>query len=154
MISFSRSMLVGVESLDADTLRFHGILEDHIYAMEVRMEVRTSDGVIQRIEGQMKRYTTPVCPDAVSVLQGAVGISLRESGWTSRVNQTVGRKGCQHFAEIIIECGRCLDAARLARAAAQGLRADPGADVAGLAAAWVRGHAEVRGTCLARQTVG
>jgi hypothetical protein len=34
MITFSRTLLVGGEFLDESTLRFHGILEDPIYAME------------------------------------------------------------------------------------------------------------------------
>jgi hypothetical protein len=115
MITFSRSQIVGAEFLDEQTVRFHGTQEDHIYAMEIEMDVRIADGRILAIKGWMKRYTTPVCPRAVDKLQDAVGISLREEGWMSLVMREVGRKGCEHFAEIICECGRCLDQARMSR---------------------------------------
>ena len=114
MITFSRSLLVGGEFVNDSLLRLYGILDDHIYAMEIKMDIRILDGVIMAIRGWMKRYTTPVCPKAVDVLQRAVGMSLREEGWISRVQREIGRPGCQHFAEILVECGRCLDVARMA----------------------------------------
>ena len=87
-------MLVGGEFLEEKLLRLQGVLEDHIYAMEIQMDILLPDGVISAIRGWMKRYTTPVCPKAVEVLQNAVGMSLREEGWVSRVNREIGRKGC------------------------------------------------------------
>ncbi len=92
------------------------------------MDVRIADGQIMAIEGIMKRYTNFVCPQAVPVLQIAAGMSLREEGWDRRVMKEIGRKGCEHFAEIIIECGRCLDQARMANAMWQALETDPGLD--------------------------
>jgi hypothetical protein len=128
MISFSRSQLIGAEFPDHDTIRFQGIQEDHIYGMEIVMDVRIQTGVILSIQGNMKRYTTFVCPQAVPVLQTAVGISLREEGWDRQIMKEIGRKGCEHFAEIIIECGRCLDQALTARALGDALLIDPGLD--------------------------
>ena len=150
MITFSRTLLVGAELLSETTLRFHGALEDHIYAMEIQMDVSLPDGVITAIQGRMKRYTTPVCPKAVDFLQKAVGISLREEGWMARVNREVGRKGCQHFAEILIECGRCLHSALLAHALTEKLKVEPSAIPGQLARLWVEEHPEVRAFCLAR----
>ena len=150
MIPFSRTLLVGAEFSDEATLRFYGTLEDHIYAMEIQVDVRVADGVIAAIQGRMKRYTTPVCPKAVEVLQQAVGISLRKEGWISRVNREVGRKGCQHFGEILIECGRCLDSARLTQALGEHLKANPSAPSVPIARSWVEEHGEVQGFCLAR----
>jgi hypothetical protein len=95
-------MLVTGELIQENLLRLRGILEDHIYAMEMQMDVRLPDGVISSIQGVMKRYTTPVCPKAVEVLQKAVGMSLRDPGWISKVNREIGRQGCQHFAEILV----------------------------------------------------
>jgi hypothetical protein len=109
MISFQRNQIVGAEFLDPQTLRFNGIQEDHIYGMEISMDVHVDTGKILRIDGRMKRYTNFVCPQAVGVLQTAVGLSLREPGWDKQVMREIGRKGCEHFAEIVIECGRCLD---------------------------------------------
>jgi len=150
MITFSRTLLVGGELLNDRTLRLRGILEDNIYAMEIQMDVRIPDGVILSIQGNLKRYTTPVCPKAVDVLQQAVGMSLREEGWISRVNREIGRKGCQHFAEILIECGRCLDPARLAKTLDETLKVEPSASHAKIARSWVEKNPEVQGSCLAR----
>jgi Protein of unknown function (DUF2889) len=111
MITFNRSQLIGAEFLDDEIIRFNGIQEDHIYGMEVQMEVSIEDGIIKTVSGNMKRFTNEVCPQAVPVLQTAVGLSLREEGWDAKVMREIGRKGCEHFAEIIIECGRCFDQA-------------------------------------------
>jgi hypothetical protein len=150
MITFSRTMLVGGEFLDEKTLRFHGILEDNIYAMELQVEVGVDDGRILRIQGEMKRYTTPICPRAAEFLQKAVGISLREENWISKVNREVGQKGCQHFAEILIECGRCLDFAMIARAIAGARKENPSVSSQEVARSWVRNHPEAQGVCLSR----
>jgi hypothetical protein len=150
MITFSRSLLVGGEFLNESILRLHGILEDHIYAMEIQMEIRIPEGVIMAIQGWMKRYTTPVCPKAVDVLQRAVGMSLREEGWISKVQRELGRPGCQHFAEILAECGRCLDVARMAQAVGEALKNEPHLSSLPIARSWVDGHPEVQGSCLAR----
>ena len=128
MITFNRSQVVEAEFPDEKTVRFNGIQQDHIYSMEINMDVRIADGQILAIEGLMKRYTNFVCPQAVPVLQAAVGISLREEGWDRRVMKEIGRLGCEHFAEIIIECGRCFDPAQLAAAMWDALGVDPDLD--------------------------
>ncbi len=150
MISFSRTMLVGAEFLEDKLLRLHGILEDAIYGMEVQVDIRLPEGIISGIQGWMKRYTTPVCPRAVEVLQNAVGMSLREEGWISRMNREIGRKGCSHFAEILIECGRCLDQARITHALEEAFRINPSVSPAQITRSWVESHPEVRSSCLAR----
>lgn len=128
MIGFQRSQLIGAEFVDDEVIRFNGIQEDHIYGMEISMDVRIADGEILKIEGNMKRYTNFVCPQAVPVLQTAVGLSLREAGWDKQVMREIGRKGCEHFAEIVIECGRCLDQAVLSRDLYLALKEDPEMD--------------------------
>ena len=125
MITLNRSQIIGAEFPDEETIRFNGIQEDHIYSMEINMDVRITDGNILAIEGNMKRYTNFVCPEAVPVLQTAAGISLREEGWERRIMKEIGRKGCEHFAEIIIECGRCLDQARMTNAMWEALEKNP-----------------------------
>ncbi len=149
MISFSRTMLVGAEFPQEDLVRFHGMLEDRIYAMEILMDVRISDGVVQAIRGRMKRFTTPVCPKAEDILQVAVGMSLREPGWISRINKEVGRKGCQHFAEIVVECGRCLDVACMAHDVFAKIKETPDVDPSALAQAYSASHPELCGRCMA-----
>lgn len=137
MITFNRSQLISAEFPDEDTIKFNGIQEDHIYSMEINMDVRITDGEILAIEGSMKRYTNYVCPQAVPVLQTAVGISLRQEGWARHVMREIGRKGCEHFAEIIIECGRCLDQTRMSRALWEALEKDPALDQEQFIQTWV-----------------
>lgn len=115
MISFSRSQLIGAEFPDDKIIRFNGIQEDHIYGMEISMDVNVKNGKILKIDGHMKRYTNFVCPQAISVLQAAVGLSLLEEGWDKKIMREIGRKGCEHFAEIVIECGRSFDQALCSR---------------------------------------
>jgi len=128
MITFNRSQVITAEFPDEKTVRFNGILEDHIYSMEINMDVHIADGKILAIEGIMKRYTNFVCPQAVPVLQTALGISLREDDCERRIMKEIGRKGCEHLAEIIIECGRCLEQAEMTKAMWQTLETDPGID--------------------------
>jgi hypothetical protein len=125
MVTFQRTQVVGAEFLDDNTIRFNGIQEDHIYGMEISMNVRIKDGTILQIQGNMKRYTNFVCPQAVSVLPKAVGLSLKEAEWDKKVMREIGRKGCEHLAEIIIECGRCLGPAVMSRDLARALKENP-----------------------------
>ena len=144
MISFNRSQLVEAEFRDEDTIRFSGVQQDHIYSMEIQMDVRIADGEILAIEGLMKRYTNPVCPAAVPVLQTAVGVSVREEGWDHRIMREIGRKGCEHFAEIIIECGRCFDQARLSKEILEALQENPTLDQRAFVESWAEKHPEIR----------
>lgn len=144
MITLSRSHVISAEFLDEETVRFNGIQEDHIYSMEIKMDVNIADGEILAIEGIMKRYTNLVCPQAVPVLQTAVGIFLRQEGWERQVMKEIGRKGCEHFAEIIIECGHCLDQARLSKAMWGALEKDPSLDQAQFIRTWIDEHDEIQ----------
>jgi len=144
MISLNRSQVIGAEFPDDETIRFNGIQEDHIYAMEINMDVRIADGEIIAINGVMKRYTNFVCPEAVPVLQTAVGISLREEGWDRMVMREIGRKGCEHFAEIVIECGRCLDQARISKDLSEALEKDPNLDQEQFMQTWIEEHPDIQ----------
>jgi hypothetical protein len=125
MITFQRTQVIGAEFPDEKTIRFNGIQEDHIYGMEISMSVNIEDGKILEISGNMKRYTNFVCPQAISVLPKAIGLSLREPEWDKTVMREIGRKGCEHLAEIVIECGRCLDSAVLSRDLTRALKENP-----------------------------
>lgn len=142
MITLNRSQVVGVDFPDEETVRFSGIQDDHIYSMEIKMDVRIRDGEILAVEGLMKRYTNFVCPQAIPILQTAVGMSLREEGWDRRIMKEIGRKGCEHFAEIIIECGHCLDQARMSRDLWEAISMDPGQDQEEFIETWIDNHPE------------
>jgi len=140
MITFNRSQVIGAEFLDNETVRFNGIQEDHIYGMEIQMDIRISDGEILKIDGNMKRYTNFVCPSAIPVLQKAVGMSLKNDEWDKQIMREIGRKGCEHFAEIIIECGRCLNQALMSRDLTAALSEDSGLDQGQYLRNWEETH--------------
>lgn len=142
MITFNRSQVIGAEFPDESTVRFNGVLADHIYSMEINMDVRIADAKILAVEGNMKRYTNFVCPQAVDVLQTAVGMSLVGDGWERRIMKEIGRKGCEHFAEIIIECGRCLDQACMTKDMWRKLETDPGLDQQEFVESWIAEKAD------------
>ena len=144
MITLNRSHIISAEFPDEETVRFKGIQEDHIYAMEINMDVRIADGEILAMEGIMRRYTNFVCPQAVPVLQTAIGMSLRQNGWERRIMKEIGRKGCEHFAEIIIECGHCLDQARLSKALWEALEKDQSLDQKQFVQTWIDTHAGIQ----------
>ena len=104
MLGFSRTKWVGIERPEADIYLAHGILEDLIYGMEIDVAIRAPEYVITSIEGRMRRVTSPECPKALAVLQNAVGLRLTDAGLISRVNRRVGREGCRHFANLLLEC--------------------------------------------------
>ena len=140
MITFNRSQIIEAEFPDEKIVRFKGHQIDHIYSMEISMDVSLADGKIQASEGLMKNYTTFVCPQALPVLQTAVGMSLREEGWDRRIMKEIGRQGCEHFAEIIIDCGHSFDQARLSKALWQALETDPGLNQAEFMENWLTEH--------------
>ncbi len=104
MLKFARNKLVDVSLKDLDTFAVHGILDDDIYSVELDLEVRIADLEILSIEGKWHRWTTPGCPLAIPPLQEAVGFRIREEGFGPKVHKVVGRKGCRHFANLLLEC--------------------------------------------------
>ncbi|MFZ5649988.1 MAG: DUF2889 domain-containing protein [Bacillota bacterium] len=104
MLGFSRTKWVGVERSGDNIYLAHGVLEDHIYGMEIDVEVRSPEFTITAISGKMRRITTPECPKAVPALQNAVGMRLDAPDLAGTVNRKVGRAGCRHFANLLLEC--------------------------------------------------
>lgn len=103
MFKFTRNKMVGVNPAGPDLLTVHGILEDDIYAVELTLRVRISDGVICDIDGRWKRWTTPECPRALDFLKEAEGLKIYDDIDPS-IHKIVGRKACRHFANLMIEC--------------------------------------------------
>jgi len=104
MLGFQRSKRVGIWTEDPHRVVAHGILEDDIYGLEVRMVVDPTTREIRSVEGWWNRWTTPDCPLATERLQDALGVSIEDPDLARRLQRTVGRKGCRHFANILLEC--------------------------------------------------
>jgi len=103
MLKFARNKLVSIYRKDKDSLIAHGILEDDIYGLEVDVTLSLSDLKILSIDGKWGRTENSECPRAIPFLQQAVGLRMDE-GFSRRVQKTVGRKACPHFANILLEC--------------------------------------------------
>jgi predicted metal-dependent phosphoesterase TrpH len=115
MLKFTRNKLVSVYRKDGKTLSVHGILEDDIYGLEVDLDIDFSRMEILAIRGKWNRMENSQCPRAIPFLQEAVGFRLDED-FVRKVQKTVSRKACRHFADLIMEC---CDAAKDAAAIIQ-----------------------------------
>ena len=104
VLTFSRSKLVGIEYLAPDTFLAHGVLSDYMYGLELDFEVKLPNFEIVSIEGEWKRYTTPECPKAIPILQKALGWRIFDEGFRRSVNRIIWREGCEHFANLLLEC--------------------------------------------------
>jgi predicted metal-dependent phosphoesterase TrpH len=103
VFKFIRNKLVSIYKKDADTLVAHGLLEDDIYGLEVDVALRLPDLEIVSVGGKWKRAENSECHRAEAFLQEAIGFRM-DDGFTQRVQKTVGRMACRHFADILLEC--------------------------------------------------
>lgn len=104
ILSFIRNKIVGVEQSEQDVFHAHGVLDDNVYSMELDVDVKLPDMQITSIKGNYRRYTTPECPKAIPKLQNAIGMNLFEPDFSRKVHRLVGKAGCTHFANLLLEC--------------------------------------------------
>ena len=104
MLNFQRNKLVSIVREENDTLVIHGVLEDHIFALELDVIVGIRDLKIHAISGKWNRQETPECHRADPFLQEAVGIAVDDESVARTINKNVGRKSCPHYANLLIEC--------------------------------------------------
>lgn len=115
MLTFARNKVVSVALKNPDTLAIHGVLDDDIYGVQVDVLIGIKDFEIQAVSGKWNRWTTPECPRALPFLQEIKGDRIDEK-ISDRINKIVGRKGCRHFANILIECcSAAIEAAKVVR---------------------------------------
>ncbi len=104
MLGFQRNKRVGIWTEGSRRLVAHGILDDDIYGLEIRVVIDPETHEILSTEGWWNRWTTPDCPLSAERLEDAVGVKIDERGFAEKLRKTVGRKACRHFANILIEC--------------------------------------------------
>ena len=104
MFEFTRSKSIGVEKREEGIYLVHGFLDDNVYTIELDIEVKTPEFTIVSAKGHMKRYTTPECPKAPSILDDTVGLEIGSSDFDMKIKKLVGRGGCRHLADLFIEC--------------------------------------------------
>lgn len=103
MLHFTRMKNVVVQKSDENTFLAHGVLEDHIYAMEVTVAVRAPELTVTAVDGRINRYTTHRCPPGTKTLPTAVGLTWHDQ-ITPEIKKQIGRPGCRHLATILAEC--------------------------------------------------
>ncbi len=104
MLSFIRNKIVGIEQPQQDVLQAHGVLDDNVYGLELDVDVKLPEMAITRIEGKFRRFTNSECPKAIPKLQNAIGMCLFEQDFSRKVHRLVGKAGCTHFANLLLEC--------------------------------------------------
>jgi len=104
VLKFQRTKLVDIVNLDNERLAVHGVLNDHIFGLEIDIVVTIDALVIETIKGQWHREETPECFRAIPLLQEAIGLSFDDPSASKKINKTVGRRACPHFANLLIEC--------------------------------------------------
>jgi len=104
MLTFQRNKLVSIFQDKPDELRIHGLLDDHIFGLEIDVVVRMDDLTIQFIDGKWNREETPECSRAIPLLQEAMGFRIDSQELPQEINKVISRKSCPHFANLLLEC--------------------------------------------------
>lgn len=112
MLTFARNKLVSVTRKNRDTLSIHGVLDDDIYGLEIDLDVSLKERKLLAISGKWNRYTTPECRRAIVFIREMTGERIDET-IAERIDKILGRRGCRHFANLLIEC--CYAATQAAR---------------------------------------
>ena len=104
MLKFQRNKLVSIFQDKSEELRVHGLLDDHIFGLELDLMVRMDDLTIQFIDGKWNREETPECSRAIPFLQEARGFRIDSHNLAQQINKVVSRTSCPHFANLLLEC--------------------------------------------------
>jgi hypothetical protein len=123
-IRFLRNKVVEVNPLSDGILAVCWQLTDDLLKAEVNLKIQPPDLEIVQAKALLDRLVPQAWPTAPEIIKK----NRRCHGWERRIMKEIGRKGCEHFAAIIIECGRCLGQARMADDMWQALEKDPDVD--------------------------
>lgn len=112
MLKYLRNKTVSVDRGEMNELKVHGLLDDDLYGIEMEAVFALDTLEIKTVSGRWHRYTTPACPLALNALDDAVGVRVGP-GFRARLQKGLGRKGCRHFASLLIEMGHAARSAAL-----------------------------------------
>jgi predicted metal-dependent phosphoesterase TrpH len=104
MLKFQRNKLISIYQNNPDELQVHGLLDDHIFGLEIDVMVRIDDLTIHVIDGKWNREETPECSRAIPFLQEAKGFRIDSQNLSQQINKVISRKACPHFANLLLEC--------------------------------------------------
>jgi predicted metal-dependent phosphoesterase TrpH len=103
MLNYMRNKLMSVVRENEDTLSIYGVLDDDLYGLWMKVGVTLSKMRVISIEAGWNRWTTPECRRAIEPLQEAVGMRI-EPGLRQKVQKSISRSACRHFANLFLEC--------------------------------------------------
>jgi len=104
MITYLRNKIVSVDRLTQDELTVYGTLDDDLYGIQLESIFSLDTLQIKKISGKWHRFTTPECPRALANLNVVIGVKVAP-GFRHHIQKTLGRSGCRHFANLLIEMG-------------------------------------------------
>jgi predicted metal-dependent phosphoesterase TrpH len=111
MLKYLRNKVVSVDRLTPEQLTVFGTLDDDLYGIQLNAIFSLDTLQVIEISGKWHRWTTPECPRALDHLKSAVGFTVGK-GFRDNIQKSLGRSGCRHCANLLIEMG---DAAKNAR---------------------------------------
>ncbi len=103
MLNYMRNKVMSVARVKKDRLCVYGILDDDLYGLWIKVGVDLPGMKILSLEAGWNRWTTPECRLALEPLQEAVGMRI-EPGLRQKVQKSISRKACRHFANLLLEC--------------------------------------------------
>jgi predicted metal-dependent phosphoesterase TrpH len=104
MLKYLRNKVVSVDRLTPDELTVFGTLDDDLYGIQLEAIFSLNTLEIKKISGKWHRWTTPECPRALAYLESVIGFKVGQ-GFRHNIQKTLGRSGCRHFANLLIEMG-------------------------------------------------
>ncbi|TAK30637.1 MAG: DUF2889 domain-containing protein [Chloroflexota bacterium] len=154
-LQFSRSKTIGVGQPAPDRFLARAMLEDTAHTMIVETEFRLPDLEIVAARAQMVRVPIEVCTTAAAKMQAAVGLRVAP-GLTATVDQVIGRAGCPHMANLLLEsCHAVIQATLGARLQEWRNRThQPNVDWDALRREWLEHTPMMIDTCLAYDAEG
>jgi predicted metal-dependent phosphoesterase TrpH len=112
MLKYLRNKVVSVDRLTPDELTVFGLLDDDLYGIQLEAIFSLDTLQIKKISGKWHRWTTPECPRALEHLESAIGFKVAQ-GFRHNIQKTLGRSGCRHFANLLVEMGHAAKNARM-----------------------------------------
>jgi len=103
MLNYMRNKVMSVARVREDLLSVYGVLDDDLYGLWMKVGIDLPGMEILSLEAGWNRWTTPECRLAIEPLQEAVGMRI-EPGLRQKVQKSISRKACRHFANLLLEC--------------------------------------------------
>lgn len=146
MLILNRCKHVGVEKEEGGRVVAYARLDDLVHGFTLRVEFDKDGLEILSVEGEMSRVPYPYCRGALEALDSAVGLKI-ERGLTALVDEKVGRRGCPHMANLLLESCHAVIEGSLVPYLLDGERSG---DIRGESARrWLEDNPRIKDTCAA-----